>query len=88
MREGHQADRWKRDDALDLQIPDRENCALYSTVIGNAGEGLWWNSPATGEWFSDRVFGANGTVGCYVPGDVVGDAPVEPDGLLRRFWWP
>ncbi|PMD33500.1 hypothetical protein L207DRAFT_639597 [Hyaloscypha variabilis F] len=60
-----------RNDALDAQGTDWQNCNLYSTTIGVGGEGLWWNSPGSGEWFSDRAFGT--AAWCYEPGDTVGN---------------
>ncbi len=65
------ADDEKRNDALDAQTTDWQNCNLYSIEIGLGGMGLWWNNPISGEWFSDRLFA--GGAGCYQPGDVVGD---------------
>ena len=61
----------KRNDALDAQTTDWQNCNLYSTVIGMGGDGLWWNSPVSGQWFSNRAFGT--ATACYQPGDTVGN---------------
>jgi hypothetical protein len=61
----------RRNDALDAQTTDWQNCNLYSTVIGIGGDGLWWNNPVSGQWFSNRAFGT--AAPCYQPGDTVGD---------------
>jgi hypothetical protein len=63
------ADSLHGDDNLDLQIPDRQNCALYS--IPFEGEGMTFMNPFLGEWFSDRGPAFKGSTGCYQPGDQV-----------------